>query len=87
MILENWLDYTETSIEQFAYNIGKNRSLVHKYIYEDVIPRREAMEKIYCVTLGSVRADDFYGLSDKMLEKYRIKSCFSRGILHPYSFK
>ena len=62
MRLETWLKIKKIKVSAFAKQIGKNRSLVHKYLYEDVIPKRDVMLKIYFITLGAVTADDFYKL-------------------------
>lgn len=61
-----WLKLKEMSIKEFAEKIGKTESLVHKYLYGDVIPKHETIVKIYRVTLGAVTADDFHGLSYKL---------------------
>lgn len=46
------------------------------------------MKKIYCETLGSVRADDFYGLSSELLKEYlKQKKNYPKEELHADSFK
>jgi hypothetical protein len=86
MRLEIWLEIQEMEIEVFAKAIGKRRSLVHKYIHEDVIPRRKVMIKIYRITLGSVTANDFYRLSDQIFEQ-DFKKKLVKEVLHANSFR
>ncbi|WP_375326240.1 hypothetical protein [Candidatus Tisiphia endosymbiont of Nemotelus uliginosus] len=69
MQLITWLEIQRLSIQEFAKKIRKDASLVHKYMYEGVIPRLPVMQKIYLVTSGSVTANDFYQLSDKIFEQ------------------
>lgn len=59
MKLGKWLKLQSTPIHVFAQKIGRSRSLVHKYIYEGVIPKRDVMIKIYTTTCGAVTANDF----------------------------
>lgn len=69
MRLEKWLELQQMPIHVFAKKIGKNRSLVHKYLYEGVIPKHEVMVTIYRATLGAVSANDFHRLSDQLFEQ------------------
>ncbi len=62
MNLNTWLKIHKIPSQVFAKKIGKNKSLVHKYIYEGVIPRHDVMVKIFRVTLGAVTANDFHKL-------------------------
>ena len=68
MKLATWIKIKDVNIKKFAKKIGKNRGVVHKYIYESVIPKRDVMVKIYCITQGAVSANDFYGLSEKLFD-------------------
>lgn len=56
-------------IKTFAVKIAKDRSLVHKYLYEGVIPKPKAMAKIFALTLGAVTPNDFYNLYDIMFDR------------------
>lgn len=78
MRLEKWLELQKMQVQVFAKKIGKNRSLVHKYIHEDVIPKHEVIVKIYRITCGAVSANDFHRLSDKLFEQEK---------LHAHSFR
>ncbi len=68
MKLAKWIKNQNITIPAFAKEIGKNRSLVHKYVYGKAIPKQDAMVKIYQLTQGAVSANDFYGLSEKLFE-------------------
>ncbi|WP_342271278.1 hypothetical protein [Candidatus Tisiphia endosymbiont of Parasteatoda lunata] len=72
MRLEKWLELQQMQIHIFAKRIGKNRSQVHKYIHEDVMPMHDVIIKIYIATLGAVSANDFHRLSDKLFEKEKL---------------
>ncbi|WP_425361527.1 helix-turn-helix domain-containing protein [Candidatus Tisiphia endosymbiont of Ceraclea dissimilis] len=50
MQLITWLKLQEMSVQEFAKKIGKHPSLVHKYIYADVIPKLDTMKKIFLAT-------------------------------------
>jgi hypothetical protein len=69
MNLKIWLKIHNIPLQVFAKKIGKNKSLVHKYIYEGVIPRHDVIVKIFRVTLGAVTANDFHKLCNDALEK------------------
>jgi hypothetical protein len=86
MKLETWLKLQKMSIEEFANKIGKHKSLVHRYIYEGVIPKPVVMLRIYEETLGSVDANDFFKLSDRIFENHLSKNHFPSK-LHSNSFK
>ena len=72
MRLEKWLELQHMTIHIFAKKIGKNRSQVHKYIHEDVVPKHNVIVKIYITTFGAVSANDFHRLSDKLFEKEKL---------------
>lgn len=74
MKLEKWLELQKIQVHIFARRIGKTRSLVHKYLHEGVIPKKKAMAAIYIETLGSVSANDFYGLSEQIFDQLLAKS-------------
>ncbi|WP_375319187.1 hypothetical protein [Candidatus Tisiphia endosymbiont of Oplodontha viridula] len=69
MKLLTWLELSKVSVREFAKMIGKNQSLVHKYVYEETIPGSKAMLKIYTVTKGAVDANIFFKLSDQIFEE------------------
>lgn len=73
MQLITWLEIQQMSIQEFAKKIGKHPSLVHKYLYEDVIPKISAMQAIYLVTCGAVTANDFYKLSEIIFQQELVK--------------
>lgn len=80
-----WLKLQQMDINLFAEKIGESRNLVHKYLYEDVIPRHKVMIKIYRITLGAVTANDFYRLSDQIFKEDL--SCATKVVLYPDYFK
>lgn len=63
-----WLEIQEMSLREFAKKIDKNPSLVHKYLFEGVVPKANAMRDIFLTTCGAVTANDFYDLSDQMFK-------------------
>lgn len=69
MKLHTWLELSKVSVREFAEMIGKNPSLVHKYIHEGVIPGPKSMIKIYTVTKGAVDANIFFKLSEQIFEE------------------
>ena len=87
MKLEMWLKLQQIEVKVFAKKIGKSRSLVHKYIYEGVIPKHEVMVKVYRETLGSVSANDFHWLSDQIFEQDFQKNSLVKEVLHASSFR
>ena len=88
MKLETWLRLNQIQIHRFAKIIGKNRSLVHKYIYEDVIPKHDIIVKIYRATFGSVSANDFHRLSDRIFDDENFQQPdFQAEEFHDESFK
>ena len=88
MKLKTWLRLNQIQIHMFAKMIGKNRSLVHKYIYEDVIPKHDIMVKIYRITFGLVSANDFHELSDRIFDDENFQQPdFQAEEFHDESFK
>lgn len=61
MTLGEYLQTHSLSQAQFAKQIGAVQSDVARYL-NGRKPREEVMRKIFDVTGGDVRADDFYGL-------------------------
>ena len=53
----------------FARKIGKDKSMIHKYIYGSVIPKHDIIIKIFRATFGAVTANDFHGLYSEDWEK------------------
>ena len=73
---------------QICKKIGKDKSLVHRYINEGVKPKDDVLKKIFFETLGVVNANDFSGLSYEELEEYiRKKRKTPQEELHADSFK
>ena len=68
MQLKEWLRRNNVPMHVFVRMIGAPKSSVYKYLYEDVIPRKDVMLRIYYVTCGAVSANDFYGLSNNIFE-------------------
>lgn len=69
MKLEQWMILTGIDLKKFAKSIEKHDSLVHKYMYGDIVPKQETLIKIYLETYGLVSANDFYGISESLLLK------------------
>jgi len=69
MKLEQWLKLNKLTTREFAEQIGKSPSLVHKYLYEGVTPQRSSMQAIFRATHGAVTANDFYKLTPDLLEQ------------------
>lgn len=69
MNLKTWLILHRMNHQTFADMIGKNKSLVHKYLHEGVIPKHDVLVKIYKVTQGRVTANDFHDLRNEMLDE------------------
>lgn len=61
MTLSEYLKQNEISQARFAEQIGCCQSDVARYLAGRK-PREEIMHRIFNVTKGQVRADDFYGL-------------------------
>ena len=68
MKLALWLQINKVIPTEFANKIGVSPSLVHKYLYEDAIPRPKLMQIIYERTCGAVTANDFYDLQNKFVQ-------------------
>lgn len=62
MKLAIWLQKNDLIPTEFANKIGVSPSMIHKYLYEDVIPRPKLMKAIHEKTCGAVTANDFYDL-------------------------
>ncbi len=69
MRLFTWLEMNEISKEEFAKIIGKDKSLVHKYLHEGTKPRDDTMIAIYLATNGLVDANAFYNINERLLEE------------------
>lgn len=44
------------------------QSQLHQYLYDEVIPGKKILKKIYIVTFGAVGANDFYDLKEDLFE-------------------
>jgi hypothetical protein len=62
MNLAAWLKLRNIPPNVFAKRIGKNKSMIHKYIHWGVIPQHDIIVKIFKATAGAVTANDFHGL-------------------------
>jgi len=62
MNLATWLKLRNMPPNVFAKRIGKNKSMIHKYIHWGVIPTHDIIVKIFKATSGAVTANDFHGL-------------------------
>lgn len=64
MKLGDFLKNNDLTQAEFAAWVGIDQSAVAKYV-GGRIPREEVMRRIFKVTNGAVRADDFYDLPTK----------------------
>ena len=62
MHLVTYLHESKLSAAKFGREIGVARSTVIRYLLGERVPNKEAMARIYQVTRGQVRPDDFYEL-------------------------
>lgn len=65
MKLSDYLSANSLTEAQFAAQIGVTQSTVNR-LKGGQIPGKELMVSIYKVTGGKVRADDFFGLGEKV---------------------
>lgn len=86
MTLETWLKIHNIPPQSFAKKLGRDCSVVHKYVYDGVIPRQDIMAKIFRFTLGLVTPNDFYSFSSEALEN-EIKAKISNRKFKRYSRK
>jgi len=63
MTFNDFLKEEQISIARFARKLEICESTVTKWKYNNVIPRREDMLKIYEYTNGKVCPNDFYGIN------------------------
>lgn len=75
MKLETWLEANRMSINNFAQGIGKDKSSVYRYVYENAIPKIDSMYRIFSFTMESVTANDFYGLPEKSRDAKKTACC------------
>ena len=66
MRLEIWMQLENVTASELATKLNVPQSYVHRYVYENAIPRRQVMKRLYMLTLGAVRADDFYELDSQL---------------------
>ena len=69
MKLRKWKEEQKMKDSELARILGISQAHLHKYLYENAIPRRKLMLRIYILTLGAVTANDFYDLNPRILEK------------------
>lgn len=63
MKFNDFLKEEQLSIARFSKQLGLCPATVTKWKYEDVIPRKKDMLKIYEFTKGKVSPNDFYGIN------------------------
>ena len=68
MTFNDFLKEEQLSIARFARKLDICESTVTKWKYNDVIPRKEEMLKIYEFTDGKVSPNDFYGINQWALK-------------------
>lgn len=72
MTLNEWLRSTGTSSADFAAAIGVSRQALHRYRFNERVPKPPVISKIQEVTAGAVTASDFYPpLSPERAEELR----------------
>lgn len=64
MTFNDFLKEEQLSIARFARKLDICESTVTKWKYNDVIPRKEEMLKIYEFTNKRVSPNDFYGIQE-----------------------
>jgi len=64
MTFNDFLKEEQLSIARFARKLDICESTVTKWKYNDVIPRKEEMLKIYEFTNKRVSPNDFYGIEE-----------------------
>lgn len=90
MRLETYLEVSGKSINNFADEIGKDKSSVYRYVDENAIPKPDSMHKIFSVTYEAVTANDFYRLPEKSRDAKKsacCNCCTCRKKLDAYSFR
>ena len=73
MKLQKWMELEDIAPEEVAELLRVSRSQVHKYQFEDAIPKPGMMQKIFVMTRGMVRADDFNDVSEKLFDDVNLK--------------
>tara|TARA_R100000963_G_scaffold29609_1_gene20749 strand:+ start:393 stop:590 length:198 start_codon:yes stop_codon:yes gene_type:complete len=65
MTFNDFLKQERWSVARISKELKVNEATVTKWKYEDVIPRRDEVIKIYAFTEGKVTPNDFYFGSNK----------------------
>jgi hypothetical protein len=63
MTLADYMEAESLTETQFAELIGADQSTVHRLRKKGQVPGRDLMVKIFEITGGKVRADDFFGIA------------------------
>ena len=63
MTFNDFLKEERWSVARFAKELQVNEATVTKWKYDNVIPRRDEVLKIYDFTVGKVQPNDFYGIN------------------------
>ena len=63
MKFNDFLKQERWSVARISKELEVNEATVTKWKYEDVIPRRDEVIKIYNFTGGKVQPNDFYGIN------------------------
>ncbi|WP_341750218.1 hypothetical protein [Candidatus Tisiphia endosymbiont of Sialis lutaria] len=69
MRLEIWMQWNKRSSGEVAKLFNVSQAHIHKYLYEDTIPKRKIMMNIFKITQGAVTPNDFYGCDAGIFEQ------------------
>jgi hypothetical protein len=73
MKFQKWVEFKGATTGEIAELLGISKSQVHKYRFEDAIPKRDMMQKIYAMTGGMLRPDDFNDVSEKLFNDVNLQ--------------
>jgi transcriptional regulator with XRE-family HTH domain len=62
MKFKEYIKKNKISVPKMCKELGIDYVTMNSYRYNDAIPRRENMQKIYKATNKEVKPNDFYGL-------------------------
>ena len=68
MKFNDFLKEEQLSIARFCKQTGLNEATVTKWKYNDVIPRKPEMMKVYEFSEGRVTPNDFFGINQWALK-------------------
>lgn len=78
MKLKQWLDMTGMKQNELAQLVGCSKSTINRVIVHGRVLDPEVIIRIYFITFGAVRPDDFYDLEAVPLD---IQALFNSGKL------